>query len=536
MPILLDATLDLDISTQNDTWQFAYVQDGLPDDATALIVRTLGPTGASSNADCLIMEVFDDEDSTYLNTFWSNNKFFLNQSSCWDLILAYRGPGSIVYRIDPLNGTCSAEIIGYFTEQEFTPYETRQTFTYDTGGALQSVSIAGESWYRPDAEAYLTSVFSGSGYVASKTWKSRTSATMDLRPSVFWSDNNEVWATGNNDTIYPTGYFTGRLVKRSGTDGLKAFSAENKPLGDPDETIYQTGHQMDTQYSFALAFCESSSLLTYVWPRMMTKPTGIPWEPPQGFGGNFFNGRNWPELFLYPSRGTATLGQIDIIFTTHQYYNSDGFAEYVGWPITVTKEGPGPLVMDQPTYGTPYLLQTDAATMALPVVYRTVSGNYSWGGTLVLYLSGGSSNADPTLSLGDAVSTTAMGSNLLGDITNRKAQLGGAAYRCVYVKNTSTTETAYGLILWIENQAHLGNEISIGADPAGVGETAAPIPTEDDTPAGVVFSYPSGEQNGLPLGVLGPQQSVPIWIKRDVDVQNPYKGSETVTLAFSVAK
>lgn len=81
------------------------------------------------------------------------------------------------------------------------------------------------------------------------------------------------------------------------------------------------------------------------------------------------------------------------------------------------------------------------------------------------YLSGGSSNADPSLSLGGNPSTYAANGSangLFGDASVAVALAGMVDYRCVYVFNESQDATLYGASVHIESEDSGDSFLTIG--------------------------------------------------------------------------
>lgn len=113
--------------------------------------------------------------------------------------------------------------------------------------------------------------------------------------------------------------------------------------------------------------------------------------------------------------------------------------------------------------------------------------------------------------------------NLYDDVTKAEALAGDTNYRCIYIKNTHASDTATSVSVWI-NQDSLGADtISIGADPAGVGNgtstgVATTIVNEATAPAGVTFSQPLSEGAAINLGTFTFGTGAALWIKRNVPV------------------
>ena len=148
--------------------------------------------------------------------------------------------------------------------------------------------------------------------------------------------------------------------------------------------------------------------------------------------------------------------------------------------------------------------------------------------TLVLSLSGGAANTSPNGSLGGERSSTVVTSdilqNIFDNITRNEALLGRTEFRCIYVYNSSGTETS----VTVELTGHptLTN-IAIGLDPVGKGNgttngVATIITSESIVPTGVKFFgvESDGSYAGklvLPIGVLKAGESVAVWLKRQTE-------------------
>jgi hypothetical protein len=145
---------------------------------------------------------------------------------------------------------------------------------------------------------------------------------------------------------------------------------------------------------------------------------------------------------------------------------------------------------------------------------------------LRLYLSGGSSNADPALSLGGARSTHALSAsalnNLFDDVTGSQASAGHVEYRCLYFVNEDTD--AVGLItpvLWVDapniSGVATGELIAYAVDLAGKNAVADTIADTDTAPSPTV-TWVTGTTKGaglaLPSGPYAEDDEVAIWLRR----------------------
>lgn len=129
----------------------------------------------------------------------------------------------------------------------------------------------------------------------------------------------------------------------------------------------------------------------------------------------------------------------------------------------------------------------------------------------------------PAGDVSQTVTVSNRDNNLFDDVTKAEALAGNVNYRCTYYRNTHPTDTATNVMLFI-NQDSLGADtISIGADPAGVGNgtltgVATTVVNEATAPAGVTFSQPLSEGAAILLGTFPPGEGRAVWRKRDVPV------------------
>lgn len=80
-----------------------------------------------------------------------------------------------------------------------------------------------------------------------------------------------------------------------------------------------------------------------------------------------------------------------------------------------------------------------------------------------LYLSGGSGNNNPAASLGGEISNTLATASLFPAIAGEQSRVGLIDYRCVYVKNTHSTESMRNVKLYVDSERSGGSFIDIGA-------------------------------------------------------------------------
>lgn len=115
--------------------------------------------------------------------------------------------------------------------------------------------------------------------------------------------------------------------------------------------------------------------------------------------------------------------------------------------------------------------------------------------------------------------------NLFDNVSALDSLEGDTEYRCIYIKNTHPTDTAFSVKVFIRSQPTGPDSLAVGLDPAGIGDgTSTGVATtsvdEDTAPAGVVFSAPSSSATGLVIGDLTPGDAHAVWIQRSVPVDN----------------
>ena len=140
---------------------------------------------------------------------------------------------------------------------------------------------------------------------------------------------------------------------------------------------------------------------------------------------------------------------------------------------------------------------------------------------LVARLSGGAANTDPDASLGGAVSGTALQSavlhNLFDLVGSEESLAGDTEYRCFYFENNHATLTLLSAKVFVEAETPSPDtSVEIGLGSSGIDGTEQTVADENTAPTGVTFSTALGEENALVIGDLGPQQVIPIWVKRVV--------------------
>lgn len=132
--------------------------------------------------------------------------------------------------------------------------------------------------------------------------------------------------------------------------------------------------------------------------------------------------------------------------------------------------------------------------------------------------------ADPNLSLGEFMASTAWAGGVVHDLFDAVSGAENAAsdveYRCVFIHNDHATLSLTVAKVWMTAEVAGGASVSIGLDPAGAKAEdsataqAAEIVNEGTAPAGVSFSEPGSYAAGLSIGTLAAGQCYGVWIRR----------------------
>jgi hypothetical protein len=135
------------------------------------------------------------------------------------------------------------------------------------------------------------------------------------------------------------------------------------------------------------------------------------------------------------------------------------------------------------------------------------------------YLSGGSSNTNPNLSLGGVISTTEITSgqlhNLFDVVGNTESVAGDVEYRCIYVKNTSSTFTLNTSYIDIKsNTTSPSTSIDLSLGISAINGTEQTIVNESTSPTGM--SWIIENTGNKVIGSLSPGQHKAIWVRRTV--------------------
>lgn len=156
---------------------------------------------------------------------------------------------------------------------------------------------------------------------------------------------------------------------------------------------------------------------------------------------------------------------------------------------------------------------------------------------IVFRMSGGSTNTDPLLSKGGAMSTQAGGvitdnalNNLFPNVSGPQSTNGADHWRCIYIYNSHTSPSALDLTntkVWFtsisgQSTASSDDEVSMALDPAGVGVDTSKLTTETPDasgtdPGGMTFTTPLSSAAALVPGTIPGGSKYAIWIKRHVN-------------------
>lgn len=137
------------------------------------------------------------------------------------------------------------------------------------------------------------------------------------------------------------------------------------------------------------------------------------------------------------------------------------------------------------------------------------------------FLSGGSNNTSPNLSLGGAISTTQFVTytmdNLFADVSGTEAQVGSVKYRCIYIKNGNATLDMQNTIFYVNtNTPSPDDSINIGLGSSGLNGVEQQITDENTSPVAVSFSSAPSSDTALSIGNIPAGQIYPVWFQRVV--------------------
>lgn len=154
---------------------------------------------------------------------------------------------------------------------------------------------------------------------------------------------------------------------------------------------------------------------------------------------------------------------------------------------------------------------------------------------LQFFLSGGSVNTDPNYSIGGAISSApVLGvlNNLFRDVSSDEAASGRTDYRCVYIKNISSSDSLYEAEIYVYSQSSGGSSVMIGTSPTPVGTIAPLLAVDTLSPSGVTFQETSSSSR-ISIGTIGPNSAVPVWIKRVTSAGTTFKELDNFVLKIT---
>lgn len=161
-----------------------------------------------------------------------------------------------------------------------------------------------------------------------------------------------------------------------------------------------------------------------------------------------------------------------------------------------------------------------ATTYISPVI--STNGSYIVGNSVEGLLVVTANTAQlPSIFKTESIEISSPIGTVFGQVTTTMALLGDEQYRCIYFKNNHPSLSANDVRLYLHQPPTLPQTISLGLDPAGVGDgtttgVAQTIADAHTAPVGVTFSAPTQAANGISLGTLAPGQCVAFWQKRTV--------------------
>lgn len=194
--------------------------------------------------------------------------------------------------------------------------------------------------------------------------------------------------------------------------------------------------------------------------------------------------------------------------------NAFGNAEGNG---TLTWDQPGNALLWRPFGG----LSSVGQTLAGDGIYTLGDTN---GYVVVDVVTGslpGGSETDSDIAIANATE------EVFDNVSALESLNGDIEYRCLYVKNTNGTDTAFDVRLWVKSQPVGPDELDIALDTGGKNSTAiGPLSNEEDGTAlltALVWSRPTTQSGGLTMGNLSPGDEYAFWIRRTVASETTQK-------------
>ena len=156
---------------------------------------------------------------------------------------------------------------------------------------------------------------------------------------------------------------------------------------------------------------------------------------------------------------------------------------------------------------------------------------------LKMHLTGGASNADPTLALGGVSSSVELSAtalnNLFDNVSADEASAGDTEYRAIDVKNSGDASAVGTQIYMNPDTTSTSTELDFGIEASPLGSTLS-IANESTAPAAVTFShYNTGTRLSLPD--IAAAAYCRVWIRRVVSAAAPNLATDTGTLNVDYA-
>lgn len=138
---------------------------------------------------------------------------------------------------------------------------------------------------------------------------------------------------------------------------------------------------------------------------------------------------------------------------------------------------------------------------------------------LKLRLSGGTGNSSAAAALGGAASTSSNApAGLFRDVTAVERGTGITLYRCIYLKNVSTTDQLISGKVWVNSDTASGTSaVAIGLGSSAVNGTEQTVGSETTAPSAVSFSAPVDSDTGLTVPTLNAGATMALWVRLTVN-------------------
>jgi hypothetical protein len=117
----------------------------------------------------------------------------------------------------------------------------------------------------------------------------------------------------------------------------------------------------------------------------------------------------------------------------------------------------------------------------------------------------------------DSVTISNNQHNVFPIVSEANSLVGITEYRCLYVLNSSATDAATDVRIWINSNTPGGDNIAIGLDAAGLNGTATTIASPGIVaPSNVTFTQPASYSAALQMGNIPIGQHYAFWQRRTV--------------------